>query len=384
MALRRLRGLAPSVARQLFTSTVAAVMDYSSNVWMHACSEALIRPLNRVQNVGGQAIVGTLRTVATAVAEAETGILPVRQRLARRATAFWVNLNTLPDNHPLATTERRMTKRFTSPLQRHAASHEGVPIDNLEVQKPWKGAEGEVAPSSLRARQSVAKWSASAEFSGPRGPPSSWWWPHWAHGMSKTHSRPSLQPCMFCYRNYGAAKLEDLCCGVLHHLRSALQGHNRSQGPRSQYRQDLPGLPTSHHYQYHYKLDPSTKPVITGDFNAHHASWQPGIRSNQSPTAQPSYADRHHASFSNPKSYEDYTIAIICAISFEMTAVRYMLDNDYPYLRVKPGDSNTYKLGDIYSHNVVLACLPGQQGKGAAAAAAAVAVNISRTFPSIK
>lgn len=35
MELRRLRGLSPLTARQLFTSTVAPVVDYASNVWMH-------------------------------------------------------------------------------------------------------------------------------------------------------------------------------------------------------------------------------------------------------------------------------------------------------------------------------------------------------------
>jgi hypothetical protein len=36
MELRRLRGLSPPTARQLFTSTVAPGVDYASSVWMHA------------------------------------------------------------------------------------------------------------------------------------------------------------------------------------------------------------------------------------------------------------------------------------------------------------------------------------------------------------
>ncbi|KAM0279853.1 hypothetical protein ACHAQH_004404 [Verticillium albo-atrum] len=64
-----------------------------------------------------------------------------------------------------------------------------------------------------------------------------------------------------------------------------------------------------------------------------------------------------------------------------MSAVRYMLDNEHPSLPAKSGDPNIYKLGDLHGHNLVLACLPGQQGKGAAMA---VAVNMSRTFPSIE
>ncbi|KAG7145205.1 RNA-directed DNA polymerase mobile element jockey like protein [Verticillium longisporum] len=107
MALRRLRGLAPSVARQLYTSTVAPVMDYASCIWMNACGETLVKPLDRVQNVGAQAIVGTFR------------------------------MHTLPRNHPLVHFMTRSTRRFTSPLQRIAAAHEGIPVDNSEIIKPF-------------------------------------------------------------------------------------------------------------------------------------------------------------------------------------------------------------------------------------------------------
>ncbi|KAM9874254.1 hypothetical protein VDGL01_11687, partial [Verticillium dahliae] len=137
MALRRLRGLAPSVARQLYTSTVAPVMDYASCIWMNACGETLVKPLDRVQNVGAQAIVGTFRTVATAVAGAEASIPTVRQRFARRATTFWIGMHTLPRNHPLVHFMTRSTRRFTSPLQRIAAAHEGMPVDNSEIIKPF-------------------------------------------------------------------------------------------------------------------------------------------------------------------------------------------------------------------------------------------------------
>ncbi|KAI3113532.1 hypothetical protein CBS147330_9866 [Penicillium roqueforti] len=57
MELRRLRGLSPAIARQLFTSTVAPAVDYASNVWMHAW---------------------TFLTVATSVAEAEAHIATAR------------------------------------------------------------------------------------------------------------------------------------------------------------------------------------------------------------------------------------------------------------------------------------------------------------------
>ena len=38
MELKRLRGLSPLTARQLFTSMVPPVVDYAFNVWMHECN----------------------------------------------------------------------------------------------------------------------------------------------------------------------------------------------------------------------------------------------------------------------------------------------------------------------------------------------------------
>ncbi len=83
---------------------------------------------------------------------------------------------------------------------------------------------------------------------------------------------------------------------------------------------------------------------------------------------------------SDLQAYEKYTVAIICAINFEMSAVRYMLDREHPRLPAKQGDTNMYILGELSGHHIVLACLPGNQGKGAAAI---VATNMDRTFPSI-
>lgn len=82
----------------------------------------------------------------------------------------------------------------------------------------------------------------------------------------------------------------------------------------------------------------------------------------------------------NARTYEDYTVAVVCAIEFEMSAIRCMLDEEHGRLPSKQGDSNDYILGELHGHNVVLAWLPGNQGKSAAAI---VATNLDRTFPSI-
>ncbi|KIW36184.1 uncharacterized protein PV06_11514 [Exophiala oligosperma] len=50
MQLRRLRGLSPATARLLFTCTVAPVVDYASNVWMHVYKDHSSDPSTEKQH----------------------------------------------------------------------------------------------------------------------------------------------------------------------------------------------------------------------------------------------------------------------------------------------------------------------------------------------
>ncbi|KAI1505340.1 purine and uridine phosphorylase [Biscogniauxia marginata] len=83
----------------------------------------------------------------------------------------------------------------------------------------------------------------------------------------------------------------------------------------------------------------------------------------------------------NARSYGDYTVAVFCAMGFEMSAIRYMLDREHPHLESPRGDPNIYVLGTLSGHNAVIVCLPGIQGKSSAAI---VATNLARTFPSVQ
>ncbi|KAG6989317.1 Retrovirus-related Pol polyprotein from type-1 retrotransposable element R1 [Fusarium oxysporum f. sp. conglutinans] len=80
MELKRLKGMAPSTTRQLFTAMVAPVVDYASNVWMHACKTVSAYAIHRVQRIGAQAIIGSFTSVATEVAEAEAHIATIQER----------------------------------------------------------------------------------------------------------------------------------------------------------------------------------------------------------------------------------------------------------------------------------------------------------------
>ncbi|KAF3940329.1 hypothetical protein ABW19_dt0201355 [Dactylella cylindrospora] len=83
------------------------------------------------------------------------------------------------------------------------------------------------------------------------------------------------------------------------------------------------------------------------------------------------------------RSVHDYSVAWICALPKEQVAAVAMLDEEHKNLPPKStSDHNTYKLGSIGEHNIVIACLPkGTVGTNQAAIAA---THIAHTFPSIK
>ncbi|KGO66230.1 Nucleoside phosphorylase [Penicillium italicum] len=84
---------------------------------------------------------------------------------------------------------------------------------------------------------------------------------------------------------------------------------------------------------------------------------------------------------SNP---EDYTVGWICAIELEFLAAQLCLDETHSNLayRPSPNDINTYMLGKISKHNVVIACLP--YGSYGTSSASNVATNMLRSFPNVR
>ena len=83
-------------------------------------------------------------------------------------------------------------------------------------------------------------------------------------------------------------------------------------------------------------------------------------------------------------THNDYTVGWICALpKTELVAAEAMLDEEHPVLpAAQPEDDNTYSLGRIGDHNVVIACLPAEQtGK---ASAATVTKDMLRSFPAVR
>ena len=81
-------------------------------------------------------------------------------------------------------------------------------------------------------------------------------------------------------------------------------------------------------------------------------------------------------------NHNAYTVAWLCPLEIEMSAARYMMDEEHQQLPVVHGDDNQYISGRASGHNIVIASLPaGYQGT---VSAATVATDMARTFPSLK
>jgi nucleoside phosphorylase len=83
-------------------------------------------------------------------------------------------------------------------------------------------------------------------------------------------------------------------------------------------------------------------------------------------------------------THSDYTVGWICALpETELAAAGAMLDEEHPVLlAADPQDTNSYLLGRIGTHNVVIACLPAETtGK---ASAATVAKDMVRSFKAVR
>ncbi|KAF5710359.1 G-protein beta WD-40 repeat-containing protein [Fusarium mundagurra] len=80
---------------------------------------------------------------------------------------------------------------------------------------------------------------------------------------------------------------------------------------------------------------------------------------------------------------EEYTVGWLCALPLELAAAKGMLDRIHPDLSEQdPYDHNSYTLGEIQGHYVVIACLPAKNH--GSCSVATVAKDLQRTFKSIR
>lgn len=88
-----------------------------------------------------------------------------------------------------------------------------------------------------------------------------------------------------------------------------------------------------------------------------------------------------HTPFTKQVHQSDVTIGWICAILVEFMAARAMLDNEFDLPRQMKGDPNTYVVGQIAGHYVVIACLDNATDP---ASATSTAAHLLRSFPNVR
>ena len=79
---------------------------------------------------------------------------------------------------------------------------------------------------------------------------------------------------------------------------------------------------------------------------------------------------------------ENYTVGWICALEVELTAALEMLDDEHDLIPLDASDKNSYTLGRIGKHNVVLACLSA--GAIGTIPAATAAFQMARSFKNLR
>jgi ribonuclease HI len=143
LALKRLQGLSPSSMRQLFSATVAPIMDYGSPIWHLVVSSKVLSILNRAQRVAAQAITGGFRTMAINVAVIEAGIPSMQKRLLEQSLRFYIGIHKLDSSHIHAKLAKSKHKRrFASPLRKAAVMFKEIEATRAEKIpavgcKPW-------------------------------------------------------------------------------------------------------------------------------------------------------------------------------------------------------------------------------------------------------
>ncbi|KAF0318128.1 ankyrin repeat protein [Colletotrichum asianum] len=100
--------------------------------------------------------------------------------------------------------------------------------------------------------------------------------------------------------------------------------------------------------------------------------------------AEDAKAQGKRANVQSKDDLDRYTIGWVCALSIEQTAARAMLDEEFQdfHIRKAANDTNTYTLGSIGRHMIVIACLP--KGQLGVVRASKVATSMTSTFRNIK
>lgn len=157
LAIKRLRGVRPKQARQLYTATVTPILDYCATAWYAPGRRGItshVRELEAVQKLGALAVVSAFRTVALHIAQIEAGLVPTERRLQKRVLRHLARLLTLPEGNPVSGWVHKLPQQgqtFASPLAQTFRVHKailtrdnGAAMETIhpELVPPWRNGCG--------------------------------------------------------------------------------------------------------------------------------------------------------------------------------------------------------------------------------------------------
>jgi ribonuclease HI len=145
LALRRLRGLRPTAARQLFLATITPVTDYASPVWVPCSSTHARSRIDRAMKIGAAAITGMFKSAALPAAMVEAGLELPQDRFREQIRKNWIRLQYKPRNHISwqLIYQLDQTGSFRSPLETTAATYGQIVQEHIDpipafIKPPWQ------------------------------------------------------------------------------------------------------------------------------------------------------------------------------------------------------------------------------------------------------
>lgn len=146
---------------------MAPVVDYASNVRIHAYTDRNVGRINRVQRVGAQAIVGTFLTAATSIAEAEASKPTARERFWKRAIKMWIDIHTLPKTNPLhriIPCVRQFYNSNWSPFHQVAYRLNELPLREIETILPFALAPWDTRLQAIKHDKANKKYEVRCDI----------------------------------------------------------------------------------------------------------------------------------------------------------------------------------------------------------------------------
>ncbi|KAF2235389.1 hypothetical protein EV356DRAFT_514207 [Viridothelium virens] len=174
LALRRLQGLRPKAARQLFIATITPVTDYGAPVWVPGSSMHVQGRINQAMKIGAATVTGMFSSAALPAAMVEAGLELPQDRLHELIRRNWLRLQYKPLHHVSWSLIHRLDQigSYQSPLEITAARYGPMDLEEVDpipafTKPPWQPGPNILLQNkyeAIRVAESIANNPDSIAF----------------------------------------------------------------------------------------------------------------------------------------------------------------------------------------------------------------------------